>query len=39
MLIFLGAITSISLLKDNTSNCKLKCINFIINLLKGVKID
>jgi hypothetical protein len=39
MLVFLNAITSISLLKDNANNCKLKYISFYIYLLKGVKID
>jgi hypothetical protein len=38
MLVFLSAITSISLLKDNASNYKLKYIRFYINLFKGVKI-
>jgi hypothetical protein len=39
MLVFLSAITSISLLKDNSSNYKLKYISFYINLFKRVKID
>jgi hypothetical protein len=39
MLVFLNTITSISILKDNASNCKLKYISFYINLFKGVKID
>jgi hypothetical protein len=39
MLIFLNAIISISLLKGNTNNYKLKYINFYINLLKRVKIN
>jgi hypothetical protein len=39
MLMFLNTITSISLLKDNTSNYKLKCVNLYINLFKKVKID
>jgi hypothetical protein len=39
MLVFLNAITSISLLKDNASNYKLKSISFYINLLKRVEIN
>jgi hypothetical protein len=39
MLVFLNTIISISLLKDNISNCKLKCISSYINLLKRVKIN
>jgi hypothetical protein len=39
MLVFLNTITSISLLKDNTNNYKLKYISFYINLFKGVKIN
>jgi hypothetical protein len=39
MLVFLNIITSISLLKDNANNYKLKCISFYINLFKRVKIN
>jgi hypothetical protein len=39
MLVFISAITSINLLKDNAINYKLKYINIYINLFKGVKID
>jgi hypothetical protein len=39
MLVFLNAITSISLLKDNASNCKLKYNSFYINLLKRVEMN
>jgi hypothetical protein len=39
MLVFLNAITSISLLRNSASNCKLKGISFYINLLKRVEID
>jgi hypothetical protein len=39
MLIFLNAITNISLLRNNASNCKLKGISFYINLFKGVKMN
>jgi hypothetical protein len=39
MLVFLSAITSIDLLRNSASNCKLKCIGFYTNLLKGVEID
>jgi hypothetical protein len=37
MLVFLSAITSISLLRNNTSNYKLKGISFYINLLIRLK--
>jgi hypothetical protein len=39
MLVFLNTITSFNLLKDNTSNYKLKYISFYINLLKRVEMD
>jgi hypothetical protein len=39
MLVFLSVITSISLLKDNINNYKLKYISFYINIFKGVKIN
>jgi hypothetical protein len=39
MLVFLNAITSISLLRNSASNCKLKGISFYINLFNKVKID
>jgi hypothetical protein len=39
MLVFLNAITSISLLKNSINNYKLKGISFYINLFNKVKID
>jgi hypothetical protein len=39
MLVFLSTITSIDLLRNSTSNRKLKYIGFYINLLKRVEID
>jgi hypothetical protein len=39
MLVFLNSITSISLLKNNASNRKLKGISFYINLFNKVEID
>jgi hypothetical protein len=39
MLVFLNAITSISLLRNSASNCKLKSISFYTNLFNKVKID
>jgi hypothetical protein len=39
MLVFLSAITSISLLRNSASNCKLKGNSFYINLFNKVKMD
>jgi hypothetical protein len=39
MLVFLSAITSISLLRNSASNRKLRYISFYTNFLRGVEID
>jgi hypothetical protein len=39
MLVFLSAITSISLLRNSASNRKLKSISFYINLFNKVEMD